>query len=312
MKSKLLVIAGPTAVGKTSLSIQLAKELNGEIVSADSMQVYKGLDIGTAKPSVGERVGVLHHMLDVCHPRERYSVAQYVKAAEEVISDIISRGKLPIIVGGTGLYIDNLISSNRFSEIDIDLDIRKRLQLEADERGGEALLDELRKIDPEYASKLHSNDIKRIVHSLEIYYSTGKTHSCIIEESRKLPSKYSFLYAVLDCSSRDLLYNRINKRVDVMMEQGLLEEAKSVLEADWYKNSTASQAIGYKEFEGYFSGEKSLDNAIELLKQHSRNYAKRQLTWFRHNGYAKFYTINGNDSDRDDIKLRIKEDFLNI
>ncbi len=308
MDNKILIIAGPTAVGKTSLSISLAKRLNGEIVSADSMQIYKGLDIGTAKPTDAEKDNIPHYMIDVCEPSERFSVAQYVKLAENAIGQILSKGKLPIIVGGTGLYIDNLIYSNDFGELDIDLEIRKKLLLEAEKNGGEVLLKALFDIDPKYAEKLHSNDIKRIVHALEIYYSIGKTQSELIENSRKKPSKYSAFYAVLDCSLREILYERINKRVDLMLDEGLIDEANRVVCSEWYKGSTASQAIGYKEFEPYFNNCASFDSCVELLKQHSRNYAKRQLTWFRHKEEAKFYFV---DTDND-VFSHIVEDFENF
>ncbi len=291
-KKKILIIAGPTAVGKTSASIVLAKELNGEIVSADSMQIYKGLDIGTAKPTFDEMQGVPHYMIDVCEPSCRFSVAQYVKMADEIVEDILLRGKTPIIVGGTGLYIDNLIYSNDFGELDIDLEIRNKLTEESRQYGNEELLKLLSDIDLDYASRLHVNDTKRIIHALEIFYSTGKTQTQIINESRIKEPKYDFYYAVLNCSRREVLYDRINLRVDSMMSNGLLDEARRVITSEWYENSTAAQAIGYKEFVGFFNGTDSLEKCTELLKQHSRNYAKRQLTWFRHNKDAEFYIVD--------------------
>lgn len=306
MKNKILVIAGPTAVGKTSLSIELAKALDGEIVSADSMQIYKGLNIGTAKPTDSEKNGVPHHMLDICGPEQRFSVAQYVKLANSAIEEIINRNKTPIVVGGTGLYIDNLIYDNDFGELNVDIELREELTAIAREKGGEYLLNQLLEFDPEYAAKLHPNDIKRIVHAIETYRTTGKTQSEMIALSREKPPRYSFLYAVLDCSSRSILYERINKRVDIMMEEGLLDEARAVVHSDWYSSSTASQAIGYKEFEPYFNGTSSLDVCIELLKQHSRNYAKRQLTWFRNKKEAKFYFVDTEEN----LKSRIMSDFF--
>ena len=306
--NSLLIIAGPTAVGKTSTSIELADRLNGEIVSADSMQVYTGLNIGTAKPDDKERSMAVHHMIDVCHPSQRFSVAQYVKLADAVIEDILSRGKTPIVVGGTGLYIDNLIYSNDFGEFDIDHSVRARLNEEAETRGGEYLLEKLREIDPEYAAKLHYNDTKRIIHALELFFSSGKTQTQLIAESRLQPPKYSYHYSVLDCTSREILYERINRRVDIMIEQGLLEEARRVIDADWYIGSTAAQAIGYKEFEGYFNGTSTLNEAVDLLKQRSRNYAKRQLTWFRHKREAKFYYVDTCDNVAD----MIISDFKNL
>lgn len=292
MIKKVLVIAGPTAVGKTATSIEIAKRINGEIVSADSMQVYKSLDIGTAKPDAEERRLVKHHMMDVCLPQKRYSVAEYVTEASLSIEDIFSRNKTPIIVGGTGLYIDNLIYNNDFGDFDIDESVRQDLIARADYEGGALLLEELSKVDPLSAQKLHKNDTRRIIRALEVFYSTGNPLSYYVEKSRDNNKKYEFLYTVLNMSSRELLYDRINLRVDLMMKQGLLEEAKWVIESPWYLTATASQAIGYKEFEPFFCGIKSLEECVDTLKQHSRNYAKRQLTWFRHNKDAVFYNVD--------------------
>lgn len=290
--NKVLIIAGPTAVGKTSTSIEIAKRLDGEIISADSMQIYKGLDIGTAKPTESEMCGIRHHMIDICQPSESFSVAQYVSLAREIIRDIILRGKTPIIVGGTGLYIDSLIDNNDFGEVSIDMKIREELTKKAEIFGAAALLDELLKVDYEYAKNLHVNNVKRIIHSLEIYYSTGFTQTELIAKSRNKPSEYKYLYCFLNCSSRDVLYNRIDQRVDKMLEDGLLDEAKRVINSPWYQGSTASQAIGYKELAPYFSGDGELEECVEILKRHSRNYAKRQLTWFRRREDAKEYYVD--------------------
>ena len=292
MTKKILVIAGPTAVGKTSTSLEIAKRINGEIVSADSMQVYKYLDIGTAKPSTKERNIVKHHMIDVCLPEKRFNVAEYVSAASACIEDISSRNKTPIIVGGTGLYIDNLIYNNDFGAFDIDNSIRENLTERAKYEGGATLLEELSKVDSISAEKLHKNDIRRIISALEVYYSTGIPLSYYVEKSRNNNRKYDFLYCVLNMSSREFLYDRINSRVDLMMKEGLLEEAKWVIESPWYIHATASQAIGYKEFEPYFNSDKCLKECVDTLKQHSRNYAKRQLTWFRHNQDAVFFNVD--------------------
>lgn len=307
MNKSILVITGPTAVGKTSLSIKLAKDLDGEIISADSMQIYQGLDVGTAKPTKEEMQDIPHHMIDICHPGQRFSVAQYVKLATNCIEDVFSRGKQPIVVGGTGLYIDNLIYDNDFGDVEIDLKIRQRLMERSKTEGNLILLDELKAIDPDFARGLHVNDSKRIIHGLEFYLSTGKTLSQQIAESRMRPPKYRSLYCVLDCSSRDVLYDRINRRVDIMIEEGLVEEAKMVVESEWYENSTASQAIGYKEFLPYFNGEASLTDCVELLKQHSRNYAKRQLTWFRHKSEAVNYFVDTEEDLKKDIVQRFCE-----
>lgn len=277
---KIIVIAGPTAVGKTALSIGLAKKLNGEIISADSMQVYKTLDIGTAKPTLEEMDGIPHHMIDVCEPHVKYSVADYVQEAVSAVNDILSRGKVPVVVGGTGLYIDHLLYSTNFNEGDSDPDLRSELMEKAERIGGAELKKELSSFDPESASRLHDNDIKRIVRAMEFYYSSGVT---ITEHNKKnllVEKRYDADFYVL-WAERPLLYDRINKRVDLMLDSGLINEAERICSADWFSLSTASQAIGYKEFVPFFEGQKSLDECVELLKQHSRNYAKRQLTWFR-------------------------------
>lgn len=295
MSKKILVIAGPTAVGKTSVAIDIAQKIGGEIVSADSMQIYKGLDIGTAKPTPKEQKAVRHRMIDICSPEHSFSVADYVSMAEKEIENIFSKGLLPIVVGGTGLYIDNLIYKNDFGDCRFDPCVRKKINERAECEGGAVLLKELSDVDPETASRLHENDIRRIVRALEIFYTTGKTQSSFIKESRNSSSPYDVLYVVLTTSDREVLYNRINKRVDIMMNDGLLLEAERVVKSSWYNNSTASQAIGYKEFVPYFENSKPLDECVSLLKQHSRNYAKRQLTWFRKKE-ALFICVDKEDS----------------
>lgn len=279
-------------MGKTALSIEIARRINGEIVSADSMQIYKGLDVGTAKPTLKEQALVKHHMIDVCLPEKRYNVADYVSEASACIEDIFSRGKVPVVTGGTGLYIDNLIYDNDFGDFELDEGVRDSLSNRAENEGGKALLEELSKIDPETAGRLHQNDVRRIVRALEIFYSTGKTQSYFIKNSRVKKPRYGFCYNVLSCSDREVLYKRINSRVDAMLGEGLIDEVKNVLNSHWYENSTASQAIGYKEFQPYFRGEKSLDECVGILKQRSRNYAKRQLTWFRNKKEAFFYNVD--------------------
>ena len=305
--NKVIVIAGPTAVGKTSLSIKLAKELGGEIVSADSMQVYKTLDIGTAKPSQSEMEGITHHMLDVCEPDIRYSVADYVQAASQAVNSIFDKGKLPIIVGGTGLYIDHLLFETDFNEGDSNPELRKKLQEKAEQLGGAELRKELYSVDPESAERLHDNDVRRIIRALEFYYVTGKTITDHNKNNTLNSPRFQFDYFVLQCSDRSVLYNRINTRVDVMMNNGLLEEAERVCNAEWFTNSTASQAIGYKEFLNYFNGTSSLNECVELLKQHSRNYAKRQLTWFRAKEYADFLNVDVEESPFDTVISKIQK-----
>ena len=294
---KIIVIAGPTASGKTSLSIKVCQELGGEVVSADSMQIYKTLDIGTAKPSLCERCGVPHHMIDICDPWERYSVADYVSEATKIIDDIILRGKIPIVVGGTGLYIDHLICETDFEEGFTDPSLRSELNAIASVYGGAYLRTILKEFDPETASRLHDNDIKRIIRAIEFYKTSGKTISEHNRQNSFDKKRYDASFYVLNSENRSFLYERINSRVDVMLGAGLLNEAENVVRSDWFASSTASQAIGYKEFVPYFQDVASLDNCVELLKQHSRNYAKRQLTWFRAKKDAVVLNIDSKDVD---------------
>ena len=281
MADKVIVVAGPTASGKTALGIELALRYNGEIVSADSMQVYRGMDIGTAKATAREQAAVPHHMLDVADPREDYSVAMYVSQAEECCRDIIRRGKLPIIVGGTGLYIDSLISGRDFAAVDFDLGLREKLGLEYDELGGEEMLRRLASIDPERSAKLHPSDKRRIVRALEIYELTGMTITEHDEYTRSLPPRFEAAPVHLGFKDRSLLYSRIDRRVDIMEEQGLFREVEGLLEQGVPLSCTAMQAIGYKETAQAILGNMGRREALELIKQRSRQYAKRQLTWFR-------------------------------
>ncbi len=302
---KIIVIAGPTAVGKTALSVSLAKELDAEIVSADSMQIYKGLDIGTAKPTLDEMQGIPHHMIDVCDPWNRYSVADYVEVASRAIDDIITRGKTPIVVGGTGLYIDHLLYKTDFNEGEQDPVLRETLMKKAEQVGGAQLKAELAEFDPESAARLHDNDIKRIVRAIEFYKVSGITISEHNRKNQLIEKRYDFDFFVLTCD-RTLLYERIDLRVDIMMQNGLLEEARQVCTSDWFSDSTAAQAIGYKEFIPYFNNDVELDRCVELLKQHSRNYAKRQLTWFRAKETAVFLDVFDKVSAYDRILNTVK------
>lgn len=277
-KQFVIVICGPTASGKTALSVELAKEFDAEIISADSMQIYKGMDIATAKPSIEERQGIPHHIMDFLDPAESFSVADYVKLAHEKIKDIVSRNKTPMIVGGTGLYISSLINNIRFEESECDYVYREQLRLLAQEKGNGYLLDMLREIDPVTAATLHENNQARVIRALEVYKTTGKTMSQTQEESRTEPSPYEPCMIALDYD-REQLYDRINKRVDIMLDMGLIEEAKSFFSKG--DLPTAAQAIGYKELLPYLKGEKGLSECVEHLKQETRKYAKRQLTWFR-------------------------------
>lgn len=284
MGKRVIVVAGPTASGKTRLSIELAKKLNGEIVSADSMQIYKGMDIGTAKATEEEKAQVPHHMLDVAEPWEDYSVARYVEEASACCDDIIARGKIPVITGGTGLYIDSLLSGRNFAQKqEGDNQLREELLNKFDLVGGEEMLRELHEVDPERAEKLNPGDKRRIVRALEIYTLTGITATEHDRRTQALPKAYDACYFVLNFKDRADLYRRIDKRVDIMAEQGLFKEVEGLLASGLPESCTAMQAIGYKEVIYALKGEMSSEAALDLIKQSSRRYAKRQLTWFRKN-----------------------------
>lgn len=277
-KTFIVVVCGPTASGKTKLAVDLAKEFNGEIISADSMQIYKGMDIASAKPTEEEKEGIPHHLMDFLDPRCGYSVADYVIEARRLISDIAARGKLPIICGGTGLYINAVVDNIEFDDTGSDPGYREELKAIAREKGNGAVLEMLREIDPESAERLHENNLSRVIRALEVYHLSGRTMTEIQAESRKNPSPYEPCMLMIDWD-REILYDRINRRVDIMLEKGLLEEARGFFTHEDYV--TASQAIGYKELKPYFDGEKELSECAEHLKQETRKYAKRQLTWFR-------------------------------
>ena len=280
-KPKVIVICGPTASGKTQLSIQLAKQINGEIISADSMQIYKDMDIGTAKATEEEKSGIQHYLLDFIFPNQRYSVAEYKKDAKKAIKQILEKGKNPIIVGGTGLYVDSLIYEIEYDNIEIDEEYRKELENIEKEQGLEVLYERAMKIDSIAMEKISKNDKKRIMRILEIYKSTGKTKTEQEIESRKKEVEYDYHVFAINWD-REILYDRINKRVDIMIEQGLIEEVKSILNK--YKEfPTAMQGLGYKEVVDYLNKNCTKEEMIEKLKMETRRYAKRQLTWFRKN-----------------------------
>ena len=281
MKPKVIVICGPTASGKTALSIELAKKINGEIVSADSMQIYKDMDIGSAKPTKEEMQGIKHYLIDCVSPDVRYSVAEYKKEAEKAISEILEKGKTPIIVGGTGLYVDSLIYGITYKETSFDEDYRNMLEQRAEKEGLENLYNEACKIDEKAMQTISPNDKKRIIRVLEIYHETGKTKTMQEIESRSEEVKYDYKVFALNMD-REKLYERINKRVDIMLEQGLVQEVEN-LKNKYKKYPTAMQALGYKEIKEYLDGFTSLEEAVEKVKQETRRYAKRQLTWFRKN-----------------------------
>ena len=287
MPPKILVITGPTASGKTALAVELAKRHNGEVVSADSMQIYRRMDIGTAKPTEAEKQGVPHHMLDVAEPEEDFSVARYVEMAADCVEDVLSRGKLPILAGGTGLYIDSLLSGRTFAAFDGTSPIRGELEERYAREGGQALLDELAGIDPETAARLHPNDGKRIVRALEVWLTTGKTITRHNEETRALPPRYNALTLTLDFTRRENMWDRIDRRVDRMMADGLEAEVRALLDSGVPRRCTAMQAIGYKELVPVVSGELGVAEGAAQIKLRSRQYAKRQRTWFRRNPEAK-------------------------
>ena len=295
MRNKIVVICGPTASGKTALSIALAKAFDGEVVSADSMQIYRRMDIGTAKPSLEERDGVPHYMLDVADPGEPYSVARYAKEAGEWVEDILARGKLPIVCGGTGLYIDGLLRGAEFQPSGADNGLREQLEGEWDTHGPEHMMARLAAVDPESAARLHLSDKRRILRALEVYLATGETITVHNARTKAIPPRYDAVMIGLNTEPRQILYDRIDRRVGVMLEQGLLKEVRDLLE-DGLLEGTAAQAIGYKELLAHFRGEITLDAAADLIRQKSRNYAKRQLTWFRRDERVRWIVYNSPDA----------------
>ena len=290
--NSIVCLAGPTASGKTALAVELAKDLNGEVVSCDSMQVYRRMDIGTAKPSREEMQGIPHHMIDVAEPDEDFSVSRYCAMAAPIVDDIVARGKTAIIAGGTGLYMDSLIRGNDFAPFP-STGVRERLEAEADEVGLPAMLTRLREIDPDTADRV--SDRKRILRALEVYLETGETITEHNRKTRLIPPKYTPLWLGLDFADRSELYRRIDKRVDIMLEMGLMEEIRSLLDSGIPEKCTAMQAIGYKEFVNALEGREPLSQAAEEVKKASRHYAKRQLTWFRRNPAVHWLVRNGDD-----------------
>ena len=279
-KPRVVAVGGPTASGKTALSVALAKAFDGEIINADSMQIYKNLDVGTAKPTTQEQQGIPHHLLGFLPPEMPFSVADFTAAADPLVREISAHGKLPLVVGGTGLYITSLLNGVAFAPEKLDPTIRARLQAQAEAEGGAALYAQLQAVDPDYAAQVHPNNLPRVIRALELFEATGRKMSEERVNARAAEPPYRALCLCLTCRDRAALYDRIGRRVDLMMENGVLDEARQVYDhRDSYR--TAAQAIGYKEFFPYFEGTASLDDCTERLKQATRNYAKRQLTWFR-------------------------------
>lgn len=294
MKKNIVIIAGPTASGKTAFGIEAAKRLNGEIISADSMQIYKYMDVGTAKPAKDEMQGIVHHMMDVVYPDEEFSVALFRKMTKRLIDDIISRGKLPIIVGGTGLYINSITYPLDFTEVAYDTDYRDYLNNLANIKGSSFVHEMLSKVDYDSYIRLHPNDTKRIIRALEVYKNTGKTISQYQKESKKGEIEYNIAYIGLTMD-RAKLYSNINRRVDKMFEMKLIDEVKKLQEMGYNKNMNSMQGIGYKEIFEYLEGNYTLEEVKNTIKQSTRRYAKRQLTWFRRE--KQIYWVNLDDFD---------------
>ena len=293
-KPRVVAIGGPTATGKTALSVALAKRFGGEIISADSMQIYQGLDVGTAKVTPEEMQGVPHHLVGFLAPEQAFSVADFTTLAGKTITQLTAQGKLPLVVGGTGLYITSLLNGMSFAPEKTDPAIRARLQARADTEGGAAIYAELQRIDPDYAAQVHPNNLPRVIRALELFEATGRRMSDQRREARPAEAPYHALCLCLTCRDRAVLYSRIDRRVDEMVENGVLDEARRVYEhRETYR--TAAQAIGYKEFFPYFAGEQSLADCTEKLKQATRNYAKRQLTWFRRQNEAVWLYLDEED-----------------
>lgn len=305
-KAKLCIIAGPTAIGKTDISISIANKLNGEIISADSAQVYKYMDIGTAKIKLHEMKGINHYMIDEVYPDEEFNVAQFNKRATKYIKAITGKNKLPIIAGGTGLYINSLLNNLDFTPIVTDEIFRKEMQELAQKKGNEYLHNLLLDIDPQSYKRLHPNDIRRVIRALEVHKHTGKTITYFQEESKKIPDKFDYVYIGLKMD-RVNLYDRINKRVDIMIEKGLIKEVKCLLQMGYSSDLVSMQALGYKEIIGYLHGEYSLDDAVTLLKRDSRRYAKRQLSWFRSDKRVKWVDLDNYSNKSEAIKNIIHE-----
>lgn len=298
-KPKAIVICGPTASGKTALSIELAKKIGGEIISCDSMQIYKEMDIGTAKPTKEEMQGIKHYLIDFVSPDKRYSVADFKQDAKNAMKEIIAKGKTPIIVGGTGLYVDSLIYEIDYPNIEFDENYRKQLEEKAEKEGLEKLYEEAKKIDPQAIEKISVNDQKRILRILEIYHATGKNKTEQEKESRKNPVEYDYhVYAIN--WDREKLYERINKRVDIMIEQGLIEEVKRIYQK-YATFPTAMQGLGYKEVVEYLENKCTKEEMIEKIKMETRRYAKRQLTWFRKNKQTIW--LDGQEKIQNNIKI---------
>ena len=308
-KIKIAAIVGPTAGGKTALSIEMAKRYGGEIISCDSMQIYRGMDIGTAKPDMKERDGIPHHMIDICDPTEKFSCSDYAEMALKCINDIAGRGKIPIFCGGTGLYLDSVLRGVRDDGATSDPVFREEMQRFADENGAAALHAKLSEVDPEAALSIHQNNVRRVIRALEVYHTTGKTKTQLDAESREKEPDFDALVIGLNYENRDILSSRIDKRVDIMIKNGLLDEAKMLYDKGLLSpNTTAGQAIGYKELFPYFEGQCPLEDAAEQLKLDTRHYAKRQMTWFLAKKNVSWISVCG---EKDDYLTKTFEEIVN-
>ena len=303
-KTKIIVVAGPTASGKTGLAVEIARAVSGEVISADSMQVYKGISIASAAPTQKEMQGVPHHLVEFLDQSENFSVSDFCRLAREKISEISARGNVPVIAGGTGLFIDSLVDNINFTEAETDFELREALM----QKDGDELYSTLLAVDKEAAEKIHKNNKKRVVRALEIYYSSGATKTAQDINSKKEESPYEVLYFVIGFKSREVLYERINRRVDLMVEAGLVDEARKNLSKE---KATSAQAIGHKELQPYFSGEKALGQALDDLKRETRRYAKRQITWFKRRKNAIWLYADEEGADIVKAAIDKSREFLN-
>ena len=306
-KKPMIILTGPTAVGKTDLSIQLAKAIKGEIISADSMQVYRHMDIGSAKVTPEEMDGVPHHLIDVLEPEEEFNVVVFQKLAKEALTGIYERGHIPIIVGGTGFYIQALLYDIDFTENDGDTAIRRELEKLAQTQGAGCLHQMLQEIDPESAAAIHQNNVKRVIRAIEFYRQTGKKISLHNEQEREKQSPYQFLYYVLD-TDRKTLYERIDRRVDLMMEHGLVDEVKHLADMGCTRDMVSMQGLGYKEILDYLSGEIPLEEAVYILKRDTRHFAKRQITWFKRERDVRWLELEQFQNDRKKVLEHILDE----
>lgn len=302
--NKIIVVCGPTASGKTALAVELAKRYDGEVISADSMQIYTDIDIASAKATPEEQQGIPHHLLGFLEPTESFSVADYVGLCDKCVRDILGRGKTPVICGGTGLYISSFVDNLTFDDSEQDFTFREEMRRFAEENGNAALLEKLREVDPETAATLHENNVGRIIRALEVYKTTGHTISQAKAMSRQNPSPYEFIMLTIDFENRERLRERINRRVDIMLENGLVDEARRCFEQP--DRPTAAQAIGCKELYPYFRGERTLEDCVEELKLRTRQYAKRQMTWFRRDERIQHIIVGENDDFSDIVEKAVK------